>query len=84
MSANSERDTLVAAFSLLTASERQLLICALAGNFPPKLAHLRMEVLRGLAKADRVGVESAHVKDREAEYERGRQSGIREAIERLT
>ena len=53
MPSQSERATLVAAFSRLTADERQLLICALAGNFPERLAPLRMEVLRGLANADR-------------------------------
>ena len=48
-----ERSTaLFYAFQRLTADERQLLICALAGNHPPKLAHLRMPVLRALAKAD--------------------------------
>lgn len=50
----SDRATLVEAFARLTAGERQLLVCALAGNHPPRLAPLRMEVLRGLAKADRL------------------------------
>lgn len=49
----SERSTLIDAFSRLTNDERQLLVCALAGNYPERLAPLRMEVLRGLAKADR-------------------------------
>jgi hypothetical protein len=48
----SDRDTLTAAFAMLTPDERQLLTCALAGNHPDQLAHLRMEVLRGLARAD--------------------------------
>ena len=49
----SDRDTLTEAFAMLTPDERQLLTCALAGNHPEWLAPLRMEVLRGLAKADR-------------------------------
>jgi hypothetical protein len=40
-------------FKALTQDQRQLLVCALAGNHPPRLAHLRMDVLRMLAKADR-------------------------------
>lgn len=46
-------------FQLLTADQRQLLVCALAGNHPPKLAHLRMDVLRDLARADREAKEAA-------------------------
>ena len=49
----SDRDTLIAAFAMLTPAERQLITCALAGNHPERLAPLRMEVLRGLARADR-------------------------------
>lgn len=48
----SSKATLVEAFARLTPDERQLLTCALAGNHPESLAPLRMEVLRGLAKAD--------------------------------
>ncbi len=44
-------DRLAQAFRLLSAPERQLLVCALAGNHPPHLSELRMPVLRGLAKA---------------------------------
>lgn len=47
-----QRERLYGAFSALTADERQLLTCALAGNHPPKLAHLRMPVLRSLARAN--------------------------------
>jgi hypothetical protein len=35
----------------LTLDEIQLLTCAMAGNFPPRLAHLRMDLLRKLARA---------------------------------
>lgn len=48
-----DSDRLTEAFGKLTGPERQLLTCALAGNHPAKLAHLRMPVLRALAKADR-------------------------------
>jgi hypothetical protein len=37
-------------FAQLSAPERQLLVCALAGNHPPSLAHLRVPVLRALAR----------------------------------
>lgn len=50
---------LTAAFLALSPGERQLLLCALAGNHPPKLAELRMPVLRGLAKADRLEKDAA-------------------------
>lgn len=41
-----------AAFDLLTPDERQLLTCALAGNHPPRLAYLRVPILRSLAVVD--------------------------------
>lgn len=44
-------DRLAEAFGQLTGPERQLLVCALAGNHPPGLAELRPPVLRGLIKA---------------------------------
>lgn len=47
----SDTDRLADAFRLLTGPERQLLVCALAGNFPERLNELRPSVLRGLAKA---------------------------------
>lgn len=47
----SDSDRLADAFGRLTGPERQLLVCALAGNHPPSLAELRLPVLRGLAKA---------------------------------
>lgn len=50
---DSDRDRLRVAFCRLTATERQLLTCALAGNHPPKFGDLRMPVLRALAWADR-------------------------------
>lgn len=37
----------------LTAHEIQVLMCAMAGNFPESLARVRMPVLRKLARADR-------------------------------
>jgi hypothetical protein len=48
----SDRDVLTQAFAMLTPDERQLIGCALAGNYPPHLSGLRAEVIRGLAKAD--------------------------------
>ena len=48
----SDHLTLEEAFELLHPDERQLLTCALAGNHPPHLAHLRMPILRALAKCD--------------------------------
>lgn len=50
-----DKDRLEAAFGHLTPDERQLLTCALAGNFPTRLSSLRMPVLRALAKADKEG-----------------------------
>lgn len=41
--------TLRRAFALLTADERQLITAALAGNYPPRLASLRLPILRALA-----------------------------------
>lgn len=46
-------DRLVSAFAALDSRERQLLTCALAGNYPESMADLRMPVLRALAEADR-------------------------------
>jgi hypothetical protein len=50
--ADTDRFRLARAFGLLSVEERQMLICALAGNFPERFSDLRMPVLRGLAKAD--------------------------------
>jgi len=50
-SEQSDSDRLGDAFGALTGPERQLLVCALAGNHPPNLAVLRAPVLRGLARA---------------------------------
>lgn len=49
-SGGSNRETLDYVFALLTDGERQLLICALAGNHPDRLRPLRPEVLRSLAR----------------------------------
>lgn len=38
----------------LTAEELHVLICAMAGNFPPQLNSYRMPALRKLAKADHI------------------------------
>ena len=46
------RDRLREAFCRLTANERQLLTCALAGNHPDALSILRPSVIRALAWAD--------------------------------
>jgi hypothetical protein len=46
-----DRERLTAAFTMLTDEERQLFICALAGNHPQRLSYLRPAVLRGLARA---------------------------------
>jgi len=37
----------------LTPRQIQVLICAMAGNFPPSLSRERMPVLRKLAKVNR-------------------------------
>lgn len=47
----SDSERLAEAFARLTGPERQLLVCALAGNHPPGLAKLRPPVLRALATA---------------------------------
>jgi hypothetical protein len=54
MSVDTQNDTdrLAEVFRQLSGPERQLLVCALAGNHPPNLAPIRPRVLRGLAKAD--------------------------------
>lgn len=43
----------------LTPRELHVLICAMAGNHPPKLNDVRMPVLRKLAKAERALQEAA-------------------------
>ncbi len=44
-------DRLADAFGRLSSPERQLIVCALAGNHPENLRARRIPVLRGLAKA---------------------------------
>jgi len=51
VSGSSDSDRLAEAFSRLSGPERQLLVCALAGNHPDGLAQLRPAMIRGLAKA---------------------------------
>lgn len=49
-----EFSRVVGAFRRFTKDERQLLLCALAGNHPERLAPLRPKTLRALARADKL------------------------------
>jgi hypothetical protein len=42
----------------LSPAKRQLLTCALAGNYPPDLEHLRYDVIKMLARADFAAAQS--------------------------